>query len=40
MKQNTENCMKLVNENVDLMQVFVAINKGVIMINADVNAKN
>ena len=40
MKQNTENCMKLVNENVGLMQVFVAINKGVIMINADVNAKN
>ena len=40
MKQDIQNCMKLVNVNVDQMQVFVIINKVGIMINADVNAKN
>ena len=39
-KQDTQNGMKLVNVNVDQMQVFVIINKGGIMINAGVNAKN
>ena len=32
--------MKLVNVNVDQMQVFVIINKDGIMINADEYAKN
>ena len=32
--------MKLVNVNVDKMQVFVIIDKDGIMINVDVNAKN
>ena len=32
--------MKLVNVNEDSMQAFVTINKGGIMINADVNPKN
>ena len=32
--------MKLESANVDLMQVFVIINKDGIKINADVNAKN
>ena len=32
--------MKLVNRNVDQMQVFVTINKDGMKINADVNAKN
>ena len=32
--------MKLVSANVDLMQVFVIINKDGIKINADVNVKN
>ena len=40
MKQDIQNCMKLVNVNVDQMQVFVIKNKVGIMINADVNAKN
>ena len=40
MKHDTQNGMKLVNANVDLMQVFVIINKDGIMINADLNAKN
>ena len=40
MKQGTQNSMKLVNANVDQMQVFVIINKCGIMINADRNAKN
>ena len=40
MKQDTQNGMKLVNVNVDQMQVFVIINKVGIMMNADVNAKN
>ena len=35
-KQGTQNDMKLVNVNIDLMQVFVTINKGGAMINADV----
>ena len=32
--------MKLESASVDLMQVFVIINKDGIKINADVNAKN
>ena len=40
MKQDTLNGMKLVNDNVDQMQVFVVINNVGIMINVDVNAKN
>ena len=40
MKQDIKNGMKLVNANVDQMQVFVIINNAGIMINADVNAKN
>ena len=40
MKQDTGKLMKLVNLNVDQMQVFVTINKGVNKINADVNVKN
>ena len=32
--------MKLVNVNIDLIQVFLIINNVGIMINADVNAKN
>ena len=40
MKQNTQNSMKRVNVKSDLMQVFVMINKGWIMINAGVNGKN
>ena len=40
MKQYTQNSMKLVNVNVDQMQVFVIMKKGEMMINAGVNAKN
>ena len=40
MKQDTKNGMKLVNVNVDQIQVFVIINKDRMKINADVNAKN
>ena len=40
MKKDTSNDMKLLNVNVDLMQVFVTIKKGGIMINAEVNVKN
>ena len=40
MKQDTQNDMKLVNVNVDQMQVFVRINKYGIMINVDVNIKD
>ena len=40
MTQETQNDMKLVNANVDQMQVFVIISKCGIMINADGNAKN
>ena len=40
MKQDMQNGMKLVSVNVDQMQVFVTINKGGIIVNADVNAKN
>ena len=32
--------MKLVNVNEDQIQVFVIINKGVVKVNTDVNAKN
>ena len=39
MKKDTSNDMKLLNVNVDLMQVFVTIKKGGIMINAEVNVK-
>ena len=35
-----EQDMKLVNVNVDQIQVFVVINNVGIMINADMNAKN
>ena len=40
MKQDIQNDMKLVNVNVDQMQVFVIINKDGMKINADVNVKN
>ena len=40
MKQDTQNDMKLVNINVDQMQVFVRIKKYGIMINVDVNIKD
>ena len=40
MKQDLQNGMKHVSENVDQMQLFVIINKVGIKINADVNAKN
>ena len=40
MKQDIYNSMKLVNTNVDYMQVFAIINKDEMKINADVNAKN
>ena len=32
--------MKLVSENIDLMEVFIIKNKDIMRINADVNAKN
>ena len=40
MKQDIQNDMKLVNVNVDQMQVFATISKDGIMINADINVKN
>ena len=40
MKQDTQNCMKRVNVNVDLIAVSRIINNIGMMINADVNAKN
>ena len=40
MKQDIWNGMKLVNINLDQMQVFVMINNVGIMINADVNAND
>ena len=40
MKQDAQNDMKLVNVNVDQMQVFVIINNVGMIINAGVNAKN
>ena len=40
MKQDIQNCMKLVNVYVDQMQVFVIINKVGVIKNADVNANN
>ena len=40
MKQDTYNGMKLVNVNVDYMQVFVIVNNAGMKINADVNINN
>ena len=40
MKQDIYNDMKLINVNVDQMQLFVIINNVGIMINADANVKN
>ena len=40
MKQDIYNDMKLVNVNVDWMQLFVIINNVGTKINVDVNAKN
>ena len=40
MKQGTQNGIKLLNVNVDFMQVFVIISNLRIKINADVNQKN
>ena len=40
MKQDTQNNIKLINANVDSMQVFAIIIKGEVKINASVNAKN
>ena len=40
MKQDIQDNIKLVNVNVDQMQVFVIINNVGIKINADVNVKN
>ena len=40
MKQYRQNSIKLVNVNVDQMQVLVIMKKGEMMINAGVNAKN
>ena len=40
MIQDTKNDMKLVNVNVNQMQVFVIINNVGIILNADVNVKN
>ena len=40
MKRETQNGMKLVNVNVDLMAVFVIINKARMKINTGVNVKN
>ena len=40
MKQDILTSMKLVNANVDQMQVFVIINNVGIMANADVNVKS
>ena len=39
MKQDRQNDMKLLSVSVDQMQVFARINKGGIMINADVYVK-
>ena len=40
MKQDIQDNIKLVNVNVDQMQVFVITNNVGIKINADVNVKN
>ena len=40
MKQDIQNGMKLVNVNVDQMQMFVIVNNAGMKINVDVNAKN
>ena len=40
MKQDIQNCMKLVSLKVDQMLVFVIINKVGMKINAGVNVKN
>ena len=40
MKQDIQNCIKLVNVNVDLIQMFVKIKNTGMKINTDVNVKN
>ena len=40
MKQDEYNGMKIVNANVDQMQVFVIINNIGMLINVDVNVRN
>ena len=40
MKQDIQNCIKLVNVNVDLIQMFVKIKNAGMKINTDVNVKN
>ena len=40
MKQDTQYDMKLLNANIDQMQMFVIINKGGMMINTGMNANN
>ena len=40
MKQDTQNRMKGLSVNVDLIVVFIITNNVGMMINADVNAKN
>ena len=40
MKQGKYNGMKIVNANVDQMQVFVIINNVGMLINVDVNVRN
>ena len=40
MKQGTQNVMKLVNENVDQMQMIETINNVGMKINTEVNVKN
>ena len=40
MKQDIYNGIKLVNVNVECMQMFVTINKDAVKTNADVNVKN
>ena len=40
MKQDTQNSMKGLSVNVDLIVVFIITNNVGMMINADVNAKN
>ena len=40
MKQDTQNSMKRVNENVDQIQVFIIIKRSGMKINAGVNTNN
>ena len=40
MKEDTYNSMKLVNVNIDQMQVFVIVNNAGMIINAHVNVNN